>query len=190
MGEVTGSRPVRRLAWASVPAWVLAVGAAVLAAGLAAGVPGDVPVLHDLPQVVAWASAVLVAVGLVTGGQRMAPMAVATLTLAAAAALADQGGPVGTTAIGIGTAGWLCLELTASSLEARLPRRRASETVLVRVGAVVAVTVGGALVGLAALTVATDVELDRSVLRSSGVLATVALVGLVAWLARATVRYR
>jgi hypothetical protein len=185
-----GAEQVRRVLWASAPAWAMAAGATVLAAGLAATVPGDVPVLHGIPRIVAWASAVLVAIGLLTGGQRMAPLAVATLTLAAAAAIADEGGPVGATAIGIGVAGWLCLELTASSLEARPPRRRRPETVLRRVGATLAVTVGGALVGLAALTVATDVDLERAVLRSTGVLAAVALVGLVAWLASTTVRRR
>jgi hypothetical protein len=136
--------------WASLAAWVLAVGATLLAAGLAASVPGDVPVLHGLPQIVAWVSAALVATGLVTGGQRMAPLAVAILTVAAAAAVADEGGPVDATAIGIGAAGWLCLELTASSLEARLPRRRAVGTVLRRIGGVVGVPVAGALVGSAA----------------------------------------
>ena len=192
MGAVTGRRvgTVRRVAWAAAPAWALAAVATLLAAGLAAGVPGDVPVLHGIPQLVAWISAALVATGLVTGGQRMAPLAVAVLTLAAAAAVADEGGPVDATAIGIGAAGWLCLELTASSLEARPPRRRRPETVLRRVGATLAVTVGGALVGLAALTVATDVDLERAVLRPTGVLAAVALVGLVAWLASTTVRRR
>lgn len=185
-----GAASARRVVWASVPAWVLATGAALLAAGLAATVPGDAPVLHGLPRIVAWASVALVATGLVTGGQRMAPLAVATLTLAAAAAVADEGGPVDATAIGIGAAGWLCLELTASSLEARLPRRRAVGTVVRRIGGVVGVTVGGALVGLAALTVATDVALERAVLRSTGVLAAVALVGLVAWLASTAVRRR
>ena len=192
MGAVTGRRvgPVRRVAWAAAPAWALAAGATLLAAGLAAGVPGDVPVLHGLPQIVAGVSAALVATGLVTGGQRMAPLAVAILTLAAAAAVADEGGPVDATAIGIGAAGWLCLELTASSLEARLPRRRAVGTVLRRIGGVVGVPVAGALVGLAALTVATDVALERAVLRSTGVLAAVALVGLVAWLGSTAVRRR
>ena len=192
MGEVTGrgAASARRVVWSSLPAWALAAGAALLAAGLAATVPGDVPVLHGLPQLVAWASAALLATGLVTGGQRMAPLAAATLTLAAAAAVADEGGRVDATAIGIGAAGWLCLELTASSLEARLPRRRAVDTVLRRVGGVVGVTVGGALVGLAALTVATDVALERAVLRSTGVLAAVALVGLVAWLGSTAVRRR
>ena len=192
MGEVTGrgAASARRVVWSSLPAWALAAGAALLAAGLAASVPGDVPVLHGLPQIVAWASAALLATGLVTGGQRMAPLAVATLTLAAAAAVADEGGPVDATAIGIGAAGWLCLELTASSLEARPPRRRAVDTVLRRLGAVVGVTVGGALVGLAALTVATDVALERAVLRSTGVLAAVALVGLVTWLGSTAVRRR
>jgi hypothetical protein len=110
--------------------------------------------------------------------------------VAAAAALADEGGPVGTTAIGIGAVGWLCLELTVSSLEARAPRRRTAEAVLRRTGDVVALAGGGALVSLAALTVATDVDLERAVLRSTGVLAAACLVGLVAWLGRSAVRRR
>ena len=66
---------------------------AAAATGLGATVPGDAPVLHGLPPVVAWTSAVLVATSLVTGGQSMAPLAVATPTLVWGATLADEAAP-------------------------------------------------------------------------------------------------
>lgn len=185
MGEVTRpvAGPAARGRAAPVLAWALAAGALVVAVGLALTVPADVPLLRGLPQVASWVAVVVLAGGLVSGDRRMAPFAAVAVPLAATAALVDEGGPVDATAVVIGAAGWLCLELTASSLEARTRRRRAVTTVRRRVGEVGAVVAGGAVVSLTALTVATDAAAANVVLRAFGVIAAVALIGLVAWLA-------
>ena len=173
---------------ASPLAWLLAAGAIGLATVLAAAVPAEVPVLHGLPRVVAWASVAVLAGDVAAGGRRAAPLAVAALTLAAAAALADEGGPVDATAVATGAGCWLCLELTVSSLETRLPRHRSIGAVVRRLGGVALVVLGGSLVSLAALTVGTEATIGATVLRTFGALAAVGLVGLVAWLGTLAVR--
>lgn len=182
IGKGTAAGSGRRRRSASGPAWALAAAAVAIAVGLAGTVPGDVRVLRGLPQVVAWTAVALLAGALAAGGQRVAPFAVVATTLAATAALVAEGGAVGATALGIGAAGWLCLELACSSLEARIPRRMAGPALLRRLGDVGAVVVGGAVVSLATLTVATDAAGGAVVLRGLAALAGVALVSLVAWL--------
>ena len=167
---------------------MLAGGAIVLAVVIAGAVPPEVPVLHGLPRVVAWASVAVITGGVVAGGPRAAPMGVATLTLAAAAALADEGGPVDATAIVVGAGCWLCLELAVSSLETRTRRHRPVGAVVQRLGEVSLVVLGGSVVSLAALTVGTDAATEAVVLRTVGVVAAVCLVGIVAWLGAVAVR--
>lgn len=192
MGQVSeadaaaGPAPPGRAA--SPLAWVLAAGAVALAVVIAGAVPPEVPVLHGLPRVVAWASVAVIGGGVAAGGRRAAPMAVATLTLAAAAALADEGGSVDATAIAMGAGCWLCLELAVSSLETRTRRHRPVGAVVQRLGEVALVVLGGSLVSLAALTVGTDAAIEAAVLRTVGVVAAVGLVGLVVWLGSVAVR--
>ena len=183
MGEVTGVvRSAVRGRAAPAVAWALAAGAVAVATGMALTVPGEVPVLRGLPRTSAWASVAALALGVAAGGQRVAPFAAVVVTLAATAAVVSDGGPVGAAAIGIGAAGWLCLELTASSLEARARCRRSPATVLGRAGVVAGVALGGSVVSLAALTVTTDATAGKVVLQGLGVVAAVGLVALVAWL--------
>lgn len=142
--------------------------------------------VRGLPQVVAWSAVVLLAVGLATGGQQVAPIAAVAVPMAAVVALVDEGGAVGATPLLLGGAGWLCLELCSSSLESRRPRSRDALTLRRRLGDQLVVLVGGAAIGVVALSVETDIAATDLALRAGGALAAVSLVLLVVWLAAAS----
>lgn len=171
--------------WAPPAAWLLALGSVAVAAAIASTVRPDLPVLRGLPQVAAWSAVALLAGGLLTGGQRVAPVAAVAVPVIAVVALIDEGGPLGSTPLLLGGAGWLCLELCASSLESRRPRRRGVDVLRRRLGTQAAVVVGGAVVGAGALSVATGITATDLALQAGGALAAVGLLALVVWLAAA-----
>ena len=176
--------PVSLVQAAPRPAHLLAGASLALAAGVGAWSVDEAATLAGFASLPATAAFACLLIGLLGGYGAWVGPAGALLVVAYALSVLGSGSGVRADAALVGPALWLALEAAWWSLEARRPLVVAPGLARRRVAVLVATAAGSGALGLVLVDLAAAGSGGGSLLKAAGVAAALALVGLVAALAR------